>query len=139
MDGYRLFEVSSFPSVLAGKMNGNFLANTFFMACERRFGYLGVRLGYAVLTSVGLSITCPFALKIMVIYAAITLICRLSRRKLILDIHVGGASIGWTILIGTIRKTIAINRSDSRLVVAIVVGCIVVIWVLMIWVKGRGY
>ena len=96
------------------------------MACECRFGYLGVRLGYEVLTSVKLGLTCPFALKIMVIYAAITLICRRGRRVLILDIHVGGTSIRST-LIGTIRKTIAIYRSDSRPIVAIVVGCIVVI------------
>ena len=80
-----------------------------------------------MLTSVRLGLTCPFALKIMVIYAAITLICSRGLRVLILDIHVGGTSTRWIILIGTIRKTIAIYRSDSRPVVAIVVGCIVVI------------
>ena len=139
MDGSRFFEASSFPSASAGKMNGNFLANTFFMACECRFGYLGVRLGYAVLTGVGLGIVCPFRLKIMVIYAAITITCRRGHRVLILDILVGCTNIRWTRLIGPIRKTIAIYRSDSRPVVAIVVVCIVVIWILIIWVECMGY
>ena len=92
-----------------------------------------------MLAGVGLGIMCPFALKIMVIYAAITITCRRGRRVLILDVLIGGTSIRWTILIGSIRKTTAIYRSDSRPVVAIVVGCIVVIWVLMIWVECRGY